>query len=110
MKTLKIVALRPQTYGTRQLKAGDEFEAPRLEALVMISKKRAGFPPKVSSKRQPPSQPEPAKVEEKTEAAAETTTENNIDSLRAEAARLGLVVDGRWGVARLQHEIARFKR
>ena len=28
-----------------------------------------------------------------------------IDSLRAEAERLGVSVDGRWGVTRLRHEI-----
>ena len=38
------------------------------------------------------------------------TSDMAIDRLRLEATQLGIDIDGRWGVARLQHEIAQAKR
>jgi hypothetical protein len=35
---------------------------------------------------------------------------DKIDQLRTEAAQLGIDVDGRWGVARLQYEISKARR
>jgi len=42
--------------------------------------------------------------------AGPATTEATLDSLRLQATQLGIDIDGRWGVARLQHEIAQAKR
>jgi hypothetical protein len=102
-----------QTYGTRVLTAGEEFEMRRDYADLLIrtgKAKLAGDKPTVSPQQQ--------QVEEKVAAAAETEAEidmplldpRNIDSLRAQAARLGITVDGRWGIARLQHEIMQAQR
>ena len=118
MKTLKIVATRPQTYGTRELKAGDELDLPHLEALALVLKKTARFAPKqraakpasiprppLKSQRQPetpPWEPEPKPPVEQKPAG--------LTALRTEAARLGIAVDGRWGVLRLEHEIGQAKR
>jgi hypothetical protein len=41
--------------------------------------------------------------------AKPTAEQEEIDRLRARAERLGIKVDGRWGAARLQEEIAAAK-
>jgi hypothetical protein len=49
-------------------------------------------------------------VEETGAKAAEPEmTDHAIDRLRLEATQLGIDVDGRWGVARLRHEIQQAK-
>jgi hypothetical protein len=106
MKTRRLLMTKPQTYGTRELKAGDECDVPELDAIKMVLKRQARFAPRVRTAPQPE-----AVVEEKIAAQADVAAEpNSIDSLRAEAAQLGIDVDGRWGVARLQHEITQAKR
>jgi hypothetical protein len=42
--------------------------------------------------------------------AAMTAEPDKLEALRMEAWRLGVSVDGRWGMARLQHEIAQARR
>jgi hypothetical protein len=37
-------------------------------------------------------------------------TDARLDQLRLQATQLGINVDGRWGVARLQHEIAQARK
>ena len=112
-QTVRLVALGRgrQTYGTRVLTAGDEFEMRRDYADLLI---RTGKARLAGDKPTPQKQ----QVEEKVAAAAGTEAEidlplldpRNIDSLRAQAARLGITVDGRWGIARLQHEIMQAQR
>ena len=125
--TIKIVAIKPHTYGTRHLTAGEEYELRSEEAIAQVALRNADFA-KPSKK---PKEPEPvvAHVEEQTPATAEIVehhepepaapephhenhehTEHAIDRLRLEATSLGINVDGRWGIARLRHEIAMAKR
>jgi hypothetical protein len=114
----KIVALKPQRYGTRQLVAGEEYELPDKHALVLIAAKKARFADKPApAKRVAPAAPvvETAAAEEVIEHAgrrpvgamttADFVGESDIDALRLQATALGINVDGRWGRARLQYEI-----
>jgi hypothetical protein len=108
MKLRKLMATKPHKYGTRHLVAGEEYEVPPRHAIALVAGKKAKFAP---------DKPAPAaKVEEKLVSdsddgiAGAAPTEAAIDSLRMEATQLGIDVDGRWGVARLQHEIAQAKR
>lgn len=39
----KLIAVKPLTYATRRLQAGDEFEATRADARVLVAVKRAAF-------------------------------------------------------------------
>ena len=116
MKTRRLMAIKSHEYGTRHLTAGDEYDASEMDAIKLVLKKKARFAPRVRSSPQPE-----AIVEENTAAVAETaavpqaepeaaTTEAPIDRLRLQATQLGIDVDGRWGVARLQHEIAQARR
>lgn len=41
--------------------------------------------------------------------AGDEDDEKDIDRLRAQAERLGIHIDGRWGAARLRQEIAKAK-
>ena len=118
MRTLRIRAIGPQTYGTRQLTAGEEMDLPILDAMKMVRRKEARFalkqrsvrpasmprPPLKPQPQSPPWEPEPKQTEPEQKPAA------GLTALRAEAARLGIVVDGRWGVLRLEHEIGKAKR
>jgi hypothetical protein len=114
--TLKLVAIKPHKYGTRHLTAGEEYEAPSDEAVAHVALRKADF-------ARPAKKGSPAKVEEKAaaveqaepephvvEQTADEHTDRMIDRLRLEATQLGINVDGRWGIARLQHEIAQAKR
>ena len=116
MKMRSLTAIKPHKYGTRHLTAGEEYEVPPRHAIALVASKKARFADKpvrvpeakaevvadalaaaeqVYAEVEPPSvEPEPA---------------NDIDSLRMEATQLGIDVDGRWGVPRLQHEIAQAK-
>jgi hypothetical protein len=103
-----LMATKPHKYGTRHLTAGDEYEVPPRHAIALVAARKARFadnlPPRIKpvTTPQPKSEPEPA-------AAAETTN-HTIDRLRLQATQLGINVDGRWGVPRLQYEIAQAKR
>lgn len=86
MKT-KLIASRAMRYGTRALRAGDEFEASRRDARLLVAIGRAS-----EAKEPEPVKPEP---------------EDDIEALREEAQALGVHVDGRWGAKRLRDEIAK---
>jgi hypothetical protein len=93
-----------QVYGTRRLTAGDEFEMRRDVADILIRTGRATLAAEGS---RPPGNPPPPPVrDEAPEPAVIAAVERN-ESLRAEAERLGIEVDGRWGTVRLQQEIAK---
>lgn len=72
----KLVANRQFSYATRSLKAGDEFEATRVDARALVATGRAKI-----------------------------YTPDPLAPLRDEAESLGVKVDGRWGEERLQDEI-----
>jgi hypothetical protein len=108
MPNRKLIAIVPHGYGTRRLKAGDEFEAPQGEARLWVAIGKARYAAETSRPPKDPPQPapvraspEPAAVPEPAVAAAV----ERMESLRAEAERLGIEVDGRWGLPRLQYEI-----
>lgn len=109
MKLRKLMATKPHRYGTRHLVAGDEYEVPPRHAIALVAGKKAKFADK-------PARAPAAKVEQKLMSdsddsiAGAATTEESIDRLRMEATQLGIDIDGRWGVARLQHEIVQAKR
>jgi hypothetical protein len=109
-KTIRrLIAIKPHKYGTRHLTAGDEYEAPARHALALLASKKARFAAATSRPPKDPPQnpvpvrapPEPAAVPEPMVVAAV----ERMESLRAEAERLGIEVDGRWGTLRLRHEI-----
>lgn len=106
-KTRKLMAIKPHRYGTRHLTAGEEYEAPLREAVALVVSRKAQFAaetsPRPPGKSPPPSPPVRAAVPEPAVAAAV----ERMESLRAEAERLGIEVDGRWGLIRLQQEIAK---
>jgi hypothetical protein len=115
MKTRRLVVLRPHKYGTRHLTAGEEYDVPPRHAVALVAARRARFadkgkytkpitvkPAEPVAPTVPPPQPKPV--------AAATTEADRLEALRMEAWRLGVSVDGRWGIARLQHEIAQARR
>ena len=115
LKMRRLITTKPHKYGTRHLTAGEEYEAPARHAVALVAAKRARFVDKPDRTRKAKLE---SMVEERTAAtanielaaepvAAEATT---IDRLRLQATQLGIDVDGRWGVARLQHEIAQARR
>jgi hypothetical protein len=131
MKTqmVRLVALgregSRQVYGTRRLVAGDEFDMRRDVADILIRTGRAKLKPAelpttVTPPARPPGGPPPAPVRVSPEPAAPPPAEpvtvrvesgsGDIEALRAQAAQLGLDVDRRWGIPRLQYEISRIKR
>jgi hypothetical protein len=104
-KMRRLMAVKPHRYGTRHLTAGEEYEAPERHALALLASKKARYaaatstPPQESPPPTPPArtQPEPAVV----------AIVERMETLRAQAEQLGIEVDGRWGVARLQYEIGK---
>jgi hypothetical protein len=120
MPTRRLIATKSYRYATRRLQAGEEFEASDMHARILVASRKAAYAPDQAAQPQQQVQPEPepVPVQEMAAAAAETEAEidlplldpRNIDSLRAQAARLGVTVDGRWGIARLQHEIMQAQR
>ena len=109
MKTRSLTAIKPHKYGTRHLTAGEDYEAPPRHAIALVASKKAKFADNKKPVRA-------ARVDETLvhdsddSIAGPVPTEAAIDRLRLEATQLGIDVDGRWGVARLQHEIAQAKR
>jgi hypothetical protein len=95
---VRLVVLGPgrQVYGTRALIAGDQFEMAREYADVLIRLGKA----KLADEKPP----EPEKYVE-----PEQPRTDELQNLRAEADRIGLAWDGRWGVIRLKHEISQAK-
>lgn len=97
-ETVRLVASGSgkQVYGTRALTAGDQFEMPRewADILILLGKARLAD--------QAAPQPELKIVEPE--------PGDDLNELRAEARRMGIAWDGRWGVIRLKHEIAQVKQ
>jgi hypothetical protein len=111
MKMRPLMAIKPHKYGTRHLTAGEEYEVPARHAIALVAGKKARFADKVAA-RAPAAKPEaevptPQTVEPELEPA---TIEATLDDLRLQATQSGIDVDRRWGVARLQHEIAQAQR
>ena len=99
---MKLIATKSYSYATRRLKAGDEFDATDMHARILVGARKARYAPDQAK----PEPPQPVVVDEKNVAVER----NEIARLRAQAERLGIAVDGRWGMARLQHEISQAKR
>ena len=102
MKT-KLIATRSLKYDTRRLQAGDEFEATNMHARILVGARKARYAP------DPVSDP-PKPIARVVEPEPDDDGEKIIERLRAQAERLGIDVDGRWGIARLQHEIGQVRR
>lgn len=104
-KTRKLMTIKPHKYGTRHLTAGEEYEAPVRHAIALVAGKKARFADKSERKKAD------AVIEPSGAKAPAPTSEPamNLDDLQMEATRLGIDVDRRWGVARLQHEIAQVR-
>jgi hypothetical protein len=109
MKLHKLVTIKPHKYGTRHLTAGEEYEAPPRHAIALVAGRKARFADKIATKatpavieptgaKSPVLRPEPIMSEAQ-----------SLDRLRMEATQLGIDIDGRWGLARLQYEIGRAK-
>jgi hypothetical protein len=103
-RMLSLKAIKPHLYGTRRLEAGDEYEAPVEEAIAQVAMRRADF---IKGKK--PTAPVPAAKPE-SPISIEPLETLTLDDLRRTAEQLGIDVDGRWGMARLQHEIHEAKR
>jgi hypothetical protein len=106
--TRKLRAIRSHKYGTRHLVAGDEYEAPIRQAVALVVSRRARFADKPSTKRTIVAPVAPIverTIVERAAASDQPESPLTIDQLRLEATRLGINIDGRWGIARLQHEI-----
>lgn len=118
MKLRKLITTKPHKYGTRHMTAGEEYEVPPRHAIALVAGKKARFAddkPVRSAKSvvAPQAQPEPEPHDELPQldhGIGAMTSDAAIDRLRLEATQLGLNIDGRWGIARLQHEIAQAKR
>jgi hypothetical protein len=104
-KMRSLMVVKPHKYGTRHLTAGEEYEAPERHAFALLASKKVKFVEKAAKGIVP------AKIEETMTPIDELAVEwNEIDRLRAQANRLGIEVDGRWGTIRLQHEIAKARK
>jgi hypothetical protein len=104
MRSLK--AIKSHKYGTRQLTAGEEYEAPVRHAFALVASKKARFADKPTP-RAAVAKPAAEQISAPQEGAP---IEATIDELRLQATQLGIDVDGRWGAARLQHEIAQARQ
>jgi hypothetical protein len=98
-------------YGTRRLEAGDEYEAPAEEAIAQVAMRKADFVKgktrvAMSPPVETPAPPAPV-YESEPERHEPVETPDSIEELRLQATQLGIDVDGRWGVARLNYEIAK---
>ena len=102
---MKLIANKSMKYKTRRLQAGDEFDAKDRHARIYVGARLARYAPDQDDAEMPKVVLAPP--ERKTEAQAREDDE--IDRLRGQAERLGIHVDGRWGVNRLQQEIAMAK-
>jgi hypothetical protein len=75
----KLIAERSHLYGTRRLRAGDEYEATEPDASLLVAVLMARYAPDQSA--------------------------DELERLRAEAEALGIRIDRRWGPTRLNYEI-----
>jgi hypothetical protein len=90
----RLIATKPMTYATRRLQAGDAFDAPARDARVLLAIRKAKAAGEAAPSPEAPEPPAPAE-------------DADLEALRAEAERLGIDVDGRWGAKRLRSEIGR---
>ena len=105
----RLIAEKSHSYGTRRLKAGDEYEASEMHAKVLVAARLARLPPEKTASRPVPA----VKHEEKAAATAQAAVQErpeDLDRLRGEARRLGINIDGRWTAVRLNYEIAQAKQ
>jgi hypothetical protein len=110
MKLRKLITTKPHKYGTRHMVAGDEYEVPPRHAIALVASRKARFADdKPVRAAKPVAAPLPANPEPPQFIGA-MPSDAAIDRLRLEATQLGIDIDGRWGVARLQHEISQAKR
>lgn len=92
---MKLIATRSYSYDTRRLRAGDEFDTVNdMHARALVGARRARY----AAEPVQPVQSQPA------------IPPDELEELRARAERLGVQVDRRWGVYRLQQEIMQAKR
>lgn len=111
---MKLIATKSHLYGTRRLVAGDEFDVADMKGRLLVAARLARHAPEpgppAAMVPEPAAEPmaAPPPVSHETPEPAEH--HSSIDDLREEAEALGIAVDGRWGVVRLQAEIARAKR
>ena len=117
MKLRKLITTKPHKYGTRHLTAGEEYEVPARHAIALVAVKKARFVPDKPVRAATVDQQLVHESENSIAGPADVghgvgamTSDAAIDRLRLEATRLGIDIDRRWGVARLQHEIAQAKR
>ena len=115
MKTRKLITTKPHKYGTRHLTAGEEYEAPARHAVALVAGKKARFADDkpvraVKVEQQLVSESDDSIAGPAGHGVGAMSSDAAIDRLRLEATQLGIDIDGRWGVARLQHEIARARR
>jgi hypothetical protein len=104
---MKLIAAKSLKYATRRLQAGDEFEARgQRDARVLVGARLARYAPEAAPEPPKTAVVMPTEVVE----APEDEGAKIVNRLRAEAERLGIAVDGRWGAGRLQQEIAQAKR
>jgi hypothetical protein len=107
MKMRSLMAIKPHKYGTRHLTAGEEYEVPPRHAIALVAGKKARFADKVAKKAPAAKAEVVAEPEPELEPAS---IEATLDDLRLQATQAGIDVDRRWGVTRLQQEIAQAKR
>jgi len=117
MKLRKLITTKPHKYGTRHLTAGEEYEVPARHAIALVAGKKAKFASdkpvraaKVEQQLVADSDDSIAGPAQADHGVGAMTSDAAIDRLRLEATQLGIDIDRRWGVARLQHEIAQAKR
>jgi len=115
MKTRKLITTKPHKYGTRHMVAGDEYEVPARHAVALVAGKKARFaddnkPVRAAKVEQQLVSDSDDSIVGPAHGVGAMTSDMAIDRLRLEATQLGIDIDGRWGVARLQHEIAQAKR
>ena len=99
LRTLQ--AIKPHKYGTRHLTAGDEYEVPPRHAVALVAARKAKF----AEDKKPARTVEKPAIEPVVPRFEPEPETMSIELLRAEAVQLGIDVDRRWGMARLQHEI-----
>jgi hypothetical protein len=111
MKMRRVMTIKAHRYGTRHLTAGEEYEVPARHALALLAGKKVRYAPHkqhapTAVSPRPPGEPPAAPVRDSPtpEPAAE------IENLRTQANELGIEVDRRWGLVRLQHEIHQARR
>lgn len=89
---MKLMALKTMRYRTRRMLPGDIFDCPNEALAVAFTRlRRAALytpPSPIVETGEPP------------------PPSDDLESLRAHARSIGIDVDGRWGMRRLQAEIA----